>query len=405
MWAAAILAMIGIYFYAERPTDPRRRDPTPAAEHDAEDTPSGGARGPGSMAAVPEGPPVEYRGDRRHTGRSPYVGPDGADRAWSFRTEGNIAAQAVVGADGTVYVGSLDHHLYAFSPAGEELWNRDLGGAVFSTPALDGAGHVFVGSDSDYFFCVDATSGEVIWHLRTEGDVDTGITIAPDGSLVFGANDHVWSVSPAGETRWRFRARIRVYSAPAIDDDGTVYFGAQDNYVYALASDGSLRWRFETPDDVDSAVVIADDGTLYFGADDRRVRALSRDGEELWSHDVDGYVRSPVALGRRDDILVPVFGPHPRLVSLDAHTGEERWNFPIGGAGASSDLGVGSGAIVDRDGNLYFGADDDYLYALTPEGRLRWVFLTADRVDSDPVLAPDGTLYFGSDDDYFYAIR
>lgn len=404
MWAAAIAVMLGIYLYAERPADPRRRDTSGVVEHDAEDAPSGEPRGPHAMDAIPEGPPREYRGDRRHTGRSPFAGPDGADRAWAFQTEGNIAGQPVVGDDGTVYVGSLDHHVYALTPAGEVRWSRDLGGAVYSTPALDGTGHLYVGADSDFFFCLDVATGEVEWFLPTEDDVDTGVAIAPDGSLVFGAGEHVWSVAPDGTPRWRFRARVKVYTAPAIDDDGTVYFGAQDDHVYALAPDGTLRWRFHTTDDVDSAIVIGDDGTLYFGGDDRLVRALSRDGEELWQHDVDGYVRAPVSLGARGDVLVPVFGPRPRLVSLDARTGEQRWDFPIS-AGASSDLGVGSSPTVDSNGDIYFGADDYYLYALDADGDLRWVFRTADRLDSDPVIAPDGTLYFGSDDDYLYALR
>jgi outer membrane protein assembly factor BamB len=403
MWVAALAAMAGIYVYAERPTDPRRRDTSDVVEHDADDVPAG-APEVGPLAPPPDGPPREYRGDRRHTGRSTVLGPATARRAWSFHTEGNIAGQVVVGSDGTVYVGSLDHFLYAFGPAGEERWRRDLGGPVYSTPALDDAGHVFVGSDSDFFFCLDAATGEVVWHLRTEGDVDTGIAIAPDGSLVFGAGEHVWSVSPDGTARWRFRARVKVYTAPAIDDDGNVYFGAQDDHVYALGPDGTLLWRFATPDDVDSAVVIGDDGTLYFGGDDRLVRAIGRDGVERWQRDVDGYVRSPVALGQHGEIFVPVFGPRPRVVALDAATGEQRWDFPIS-AGASSDLGVGSSPVVDRDGNLYFGTDDFYVYALGADGALRWVFHTADRVDSDPILGPDGTLYFGSDDDWVYALR
>lgn len=404
MWTAAIVAMLLIYHFAERPADPRRRDTSGVVEHDAEEAPSGEPRGARAMEPMESGPPREYRGDRRHTGRSPFVGPTGANRAWAFDTGGNIAGQAVVDDDGTVYVGSLDHFVYALAPDGTERWRRDLGGSVFSTPALDASGHLYVGADSDYFFCLDAATGEVLWHFQTEGDVDTGIAIAPDGDLVLGAGEHVWRVAPDGTPRWRFRARVRVFSAPAIDDDGTVYFGAQDDHVYAVAPDGALRWRFQTPDDVDSGVVIGDDGTIYFGGDDRMVRALSRDGVELWRHDVDGYVRAPVALGRRGDIVVPVFGPRPRVVSLDALTGEERWNFPIS-AGASSDLGVGSSPVVDADGNLYFGADDFFLYSLGPEGGLRWVFLTSDRVDSDPVIAPDGTLYFGSDDDYLYALR
>lgn len=406
MWLVAIAGVVALYLYMERGEgDPRRRTTDEVPVFDAEDEPLGEERGMAAMAPIPEGPPLESRGDRRHTGRSHVAGPATATLRWAFDVHANIAGAAVVDAEGNAWVGSLDHHVYAIDASGRERWNRDLGGPVYVTPALDpAAGRLYVGADSDYFFCLDAATGDVIWHLRTEGDVDTGVALAPDGSLIFAAGEDVWSVGRDGTPRWRFHARIKIYSAPAVDDDGTVYVGTQDDHVYAIAADGRLRWRFDADDDVDSAPVIGDDGTIYFGGDARRVHALDRDGHERWRAEVGGYVRAPLALGRHGDVLVPVFGPHPRLVSLDAATGEERWVFDVD-AGSSSDLGVGTAPLVDRDGNVYFGADDSYLYAITGDGALRWLFDTEDRVDSDPVLGLDGTLYVGSDDDHLYAIR
>lgn len=406
MWVLALGGVVLLYQYVERGAgDERRRDGSEVPTFDAEDDPIGGEAGPRAMAPIPDGPPLEPRGDRRHTGRSAFAGPSTATMRWSFDVHANVAGAPVVDAEGNVYVGSLDHHVYAIAPDGTERWSRDLGGPVYATPALDpAAGRLYVGADSDFFFCLDAATGEVIWHLRTEGDVDTGVAFAPDGSLVFAAGEDVWSVGRDGTARWRFHARIKIYSAPAVDDDGNVYVGAQDDHVYALASDGRLRWRFDADDDVDSAPVIGDDGTIFFGGDARRVHALDREGHELWRAEVGGYVRAPLALGRSGDVLVPVFGPHPRLVSLDAATGEERWSFEVD-AGNSSDLGVGTAPLVDRDGNIYFGADDSYVYAITAAGALRFLFDTEDRVDSDPVLGTNGTLYFGSDDDHVYAVR
>jgi outer membrane protein assembly factor BamB len=407
MWVLALAGVGALYWTVERGGgDARRRETDGAPTFDAEDEPLGEERAASSpMAPIPEGPPLETRGDRRHTGRTSVAGPSTATVRYRFDTHGNIAGAAVVDAAGNAYVGSLDHHVYAIGADGRERWNRDLGGPVYVTPALDPAeNRLYVGADSDFFFCLDATTGEVIWHLRTEGDVDTGIAFAPDGSLIFAAGEDVWSVGRDGTPRWRFHARIKIYSAPAIDDDGTVYVGAQDDFFYAIAPDGRLRWRVEIHDDVDSSPVIGDDGTIYFGSDNREVQALDRNGRELWRADVGGYVRAPLSLGRRGDVLVPVFGPTPRLVSLDARTGEERWSFSVD-AGASSDLGVGTAPLVDVDGNIYFGADDGFIYAISADGALRWVHHTEDRVDSDPVLGLDGTLYVGSDDDHLYAIR
>ena len=62
-----------------------------------------------------------------------------------------------------------------------------------------------------------------------------------------------------------------------------------------------------------------------------------------------------------------------------------------------------SPAIAD-DGTIYVGSRDRKFYAVTPEGKLKWSFVTDGWVDSSPAIAPDGTVYFGSWDKKFYAL-
>ena len=131
------------------------------------------------------------------------------------------------------------------------------------------------------------------------------------------------------------------------------------------------------------AIDVADDGTIYFGSDDHRVYALRRDGTLRWSADVDGDVRAPLGLGE-GVVYAGVFAPRPRVVALDAASGEERWSFAI--SAGESGGSVSSGPLVDRDGNLYFGADDDFVYSLDPSGGMRWFFRTSGNVDGEPVM-------------------
>jgi len=412
MWATALAAMGVIYVTQERGRDPRARSGddarilTPDADRapPAAGAPDGrpaAATQPASRRPPPPGAPRQFRGDARHTANSSLAGPTDGAEVWSVETGGHVSGQPVVGPDGTVYFGSHDHHLYAVDPTGRVLFRRDLGGEVYSTPALV-EGRLFVGSDADFFFCLDARSGEVQWHLRTDDDADTGVAVAPDGTLVFGAGRDVFAVTPQGQVRWRFRTGLKVFSTPAIDDDGTIYFGSQDDHLYALAPDGRMRWRFQARDDVDGSPTIGDDGTIYFGSDDHHVYALRPDGTTLWSTDVDGDVRAPLALGRDGSVLAGVFAPRPRLVALDPGTGSERWDFAV--TASDSAASVTSGPLVDRDGRIYFGADDDFVYALEPGGRMRWFVRTGGNVDGEPVLAADGLLLVGSDDHRLHAI-
>ena len=44
-----------------------------------------------------------------------FVAADGTP-LWSYATGGTVSSSAAIGADGTVYTGSFDRKLYAFSP-------------------------------------------------------------------------------------------------------------------------------------------------------------------------------------------------------------------------------------------------------------------------------------------------
>jgi len=75
---------------------------------------------------------------------------------------------------------------------------------------------------------------------------------------------------------------------------------------------------------------------------------------------------------------------------------EPLWTFQTGGQIWSS--------AVHEAGVLYFGSDDDSLYAVDVDGKLRWKFTTGGRVRTTPALGEDLVL-FASDDGFLYALR
>jgi outer membrane protein assembly factor BamB len=60
---------------------------------------------------------------------------------------------------------------------------------------------------------------------------------------------------------------------------------------------------------------------------------------------------------------------------------------------------------IGSDGTIYFGALNDTLYALNPEGTLKWSYSTNGDIYSSPAIGSDGTIYFGSYDNYLYALN
>lgn len=86
-------------------------------------------------------------------------------------------------------------------------------------------------------------------------------------------------------------------------------------------------------------------------------------------------------------------------VTKDISVWGDKWSFATSAAIRQS-----SPAIAD-DGTIYFGSNDDYVYALNADGTQQWAFQTGGAIDTSPTIGPDGTIYIGSDDDYLYALN
>jgi outer membrane protein assembly factor BamB len=64
-----------------------------------------------------------------------------------------------------------------------------------------------------------------------------------------------------------------------------------------------------------------------------------------------------------------------------------------------------SGAIIDEEGTIYFGDFDRDLYAVYPNGTVKWEKRLDGWVWSTPTIADDGTIYVGTYGDRLYAIN
>ena len=66
-----------------------------------------------------------------------------------------------------------------------------------------------------------------------------------------------------------------------------------------------------------------------------------------------------------------------------------KWKFRTSGK-------VFSSPAIGSDGTIYVGSDDGYLYAINPDGSLKWRFKTdGEKITSSPVIGSDGTIYAG----------
>lgn len=78
--------------------------------------------------------------------------------------------------------------------------------------------------------------------------------------------------------------------------------------------------------------------------------------------------------------------------------GAVRWEFTFGFETAST-------PAIGLAGTIYFGCRDRQIYAVDSTGHLKWRFKTDNWVDASPTLGADETIYVGSWDKKFYALE
>src|ERR1700761_5801117 len=82
-------------------------------------------------------PIATFRGDAQHSGLSLDAGvPQLHGVRWRFKTGGAVISTPAI-ADGSAYVGSDDHFLYAVNLAdGVQRWKFETGSRITSSPAV-----------------------------------------------------------------------------------------------------------------------------------------------------------------------------------------------------------------------------------------------------------------------------
>lgn len=337
-----------------------------------------------------------FRGDERHTGRSPYNTSDNPGKLkWIFKTKGHIRSSPAIGPDGTIYIGSFDEKLYAVNPTSAQKWNFTTGGWVRSSPAIGSDGTIYVGSDDRRLYAINP-NGTQKWSFLTYMGIFSSPVIGPNGTIYFGSYDrYLYALYPNSTLKWKFQALNGISSSPAIGSDGTIYFGSLDSNVYAINPDGTKKWAFTTGAQVRSSPAIGADGTIYIGSDDHRLYAINPDGTEKWNFVQSNLIDSSPAIDISGTIYVGSYDGNLYAINPD---GTKKWSFHT-----DSFISHSSPAI-SSDGTIFIGSDDHKVYAVYPNGTEKWSFETGDWVFSSPAIDSNGTIYVGSLDYRLFAL-
>ncbi len=206
---------------------------------------------------------------------------------WTFRTENMVWSTPTI-VDGIVYIGSLDHRMYAiFLQDGLPRWTKPFqaGGAITSSPVVT-AGKVFFGSFDHKFYALDADS--VVQMEVYEGDSWFWSNPVTDGKRIYAASMSgvLFSLDLARGGVWRevYDLGDHIISTPVLID-GSVIVTSDGGIVYTL--DPETGQPESPPYNVGAEVRAPLGGTtdtVYVNAMDEQVWAIRVGGrqQELW---------------------------------------------------------------------------------------------------------------------------
>jgi hypothetical protein len=338
-----------------------------------------------------------------------YIGNTGGEQGISvsaLASDGSVkwttsvpgAAQPTVGHDGNIYVGSTvgltkltpgyvanpKGGMYAFSGGilvslafnGTKLWVRSLpekGGydGPYAYPGelmVDSAGDVYAQDGIGKLWALTST-GAVKWSCQLGdgalGSLARGINgeiyVSSFGELTASASgSSLYAVSSLGAIQWAHYGTF-IFSVPSFGLDGTAYF-AGGGGLSAFDASGNLKWTLGNGnqhnywdywgywnDGWSTQPTVGSDGTIYYWSYDG-FRAVTATGKPKWFYP---YTHSNSPPQPYDQEMTPAIGP---------------------------------------DGTIYFA--DRNLYALNPDGTLKWSKSYADWLMAIcPLVTQSGTLY------------
>jgi outer membrane protein assembly factor BamB len=293
-------------------------------------------------------------------------------------------------------------------------WSNQLYNEIYGTPSIDNHSIIYVNtavqtSATSNVYAYDISNNIQRWRLPIADTNLSTIAVGNDTTIYF-TSQHglnvidvsnvqltwVYPINPNGSTLPN--------SIPVIDANNTIYFGACDNNVYSLnTKQRTTNWYYTTGGAVQSMPYISDNNNIYIGSTDGNI------------YDFSGNGSTPV-VGMP---IVPMYMLNSQHTGVSSYTGSITANSIAWSADfVASNLFVLPSISIGYDGTLYLGSNDGWVYALNPtdgQSLPNWPvrvnntpsdyqYTSPSSIYTTPIIAPDGTIYVGANQGYLYAL-
>jgi outer membrane protein assembly factor BamB len=208
------------------------------------------------------------------------------------------------------------------------LWTYTTGFFITDSPAIVN-GKVYIGSDDEFFYCLNADTGKRIWYNSIPGGTSSCSPCVVNDRIYMGTTYdyfYCWDAD-TGEEIWKFYKGYGSSRSPAVSN-GKVYIpyheGNNIPIIYCLnANSGDVIWQKTFPDGIISHLTYYD-GKVYASLNYSygKIFCLNgENGETIWENDTGGQNGAPAIYNGK------VYANADGIRCFDAETGEEIWHY------------------------------------------------------------------------------
>lgn len=263
--------------------------------------------------------------------------------------------------DGVIYVGTQGQRFYAVNATnGKKIWQYKHDEPIAATAVL-GGGRVYFTDLGGRVVALNVTDGTLAWSQEFDQEM-LGRPAIVDGKLILvkGEQEVLALSQESGEIIWHQFIRTYIKDitvrghADLVADNGRLYLGLADGNIYALGTaNGAVLWNrhlavpLTTFKDIDGALVLHDDSLFVSGYFGKLYRLNKSSGQIVWSVPVAAGVAPLVT----DQAVMVSDHADGSLHGYDRENGHKLWSNELNGSVLSAPvLFAGKVFVASHDG-------------------------------------------------------
>lgn len=288
-------------------------------------------------------------------------------------------------------------------------WSQICSDGIFLTPSLNNS-HVYVPSTNGKVYAYDINNGSEVWNVNLSDINLSAIAVGNNKQICLTSQKSLNVIDVSnGVLQWvypivPFDTVSQKNSTPVIDNSNNIYFGTWNNYLHSInGANRVYNWRYEVGGAIEGMPTISSNNHIYVAANNARIYDFSGNSSPSV---ITVPIVSMYMLNIKHTNLSGYYGPSKTIKPVI------NWQKPF----VSGNLFVSPSISISSTGMIYLGSNDGYVYSLnSSNGDINWLkqisntnrvpFTSPNSLYTTPLIGPDETIYIGTNEGYLFALN